>query len=393
MRTDQRSAHVLIPCLLGLAIIIGPAALVAQQVPVKQTRQVFRLGGPDAAEPYAFSQPPRLIVDSAGYIFARVASDGAVSVFNPSGGFVRTIGRKGQGPGEFEIATGHGLLGDTLWIGNWPTPRISRFLRNGTHVATVRTPFEYGRSFGGPVGLTALLAGGHALVVPPSPVIGVEERILLPVVVGPADMIRRDTIAMMPTPRGLFIRSVGTWVFDPVPASPRVAQATNGLAVAVAQWSDTTPGVVDLRVHSADGTQRWRRSLRLTAPAIPRDVRDSLIAAGVTKARPQIASARARGGGPGGSVESLVERGLTLPRHFAPIRRLVLGIDGTVWLEQMDGLRGGSWLVLDRSGTPRFQVRLPATFTIDDATIDSIWGTDQDELGVAYMIRLRVVDG
>jgi hypothetical protein len=206
-------------------------------------------------------------------------------------------------------------------------------------------------------------------------------------------MMRRDTIAMMPTPRGLFIPSVGTWAFEPVPAGPLVARATNGLAVAIARWSDTTPGVVDLRVLSADGTQRWRRSVRLTAPVIPGRVRDSLIAVGVTKARPQIASARARGGGPGGAVETLVERGLTLPRHFAPIRRLVVGIDGTVWLEQMDGFHGGSWLVLDRSGTPRFQVRLPATFTIGDATIDSIWGTDQDDLGVAYMIRLRVVDG
>jgi hypothetical protein len=227
-------------------------------------------------------------------------------------------------------------------------------------------------------------------VIPPTPVIGVEDRILLPVVVGPTSMSRRDTIAMMPTPRGMFITSVGTWSFDPVPPGPRVSVASNGLAVAVAEWTDSVPGVVELRVIAADGAQRWRRSLRLPAPVIPRSVRDSLTAIAVKKALPQIAAARARGVGPSGSVDGLVERGLGLPRHFAPIGEIVLGLDGALWVQQMEGLRGANWLVFDRTGVPRFQVRLPPTFTLNDATIDSIWGTEQDDLGVAYMIRLTV---
>jgi hypothetical protein len=75
------------------------------------------------------------------------------------------------------------------------------------------------------------------------------------------------------------------------------------------------------------------------------------------------------------------------------VGRIVLGRDGALWIEQMDGLRTGNWLVLDRSGTPRFQVRLPSTFVVNDATMDSVWGTEQDDLGVAYLVRLRVVEG
>jgi hypothetical protein len=378
---------------LVVAMLFAPAEMASQQLPTRQTRQMFRLGGPDAKDAYAFSQTPRLVVDSAGFIFARIASEGAVSIFGPDGAFVRTIGRKGQGPGEFEVAANHGLLGDTLWVSNWPTPRISRFLRDGTHITTVRTPFDYGRSFGGPVGLTALLPGGRAIVTPPSPVMGVDEPIHLPVIVGPVDMMRRDTIALTQTPRGLFIPSLGTWSFEPVRPSPYVTWASNGSGVAVASWHDSLPGVVDVRVIGADGTQRWRRSLHLSAAPIPRTVRDSLIAVGVEKVQPQMAAARGRGRAPSGNVRNLVEHGLRLPRHFAPVGRIVLGRDGALWIEQMDGLRTGNWLVLDRGGTPRFQVRLPSTFVVNDATMDSVWGTEQDDLGVAYLVRLRVVEG
>ncbi len=374
----------------AIALCVPCTAADARQVAERQATPVFRLGGVNAAAAYAFAQPPRLVVDVDGYIYARLPNDGAVSVFDPDGRFVRTIGRKGEGPGEFQVAAGHGLLGDTLWVINWPTPRVSRFLTNGTHIATSAMPVDYGHAFGGPAGVSALLRDGRALIEPPSPVLGVDEPIHLPVMLGTPDMRTRDTIAFMPTPRGMFIPSVGVWTFAPIPTPPLVAVASNGSGIAIAEWSDAAPGVVDLRLVSPRGTERWRRSLRFDARVIPASVRDSLIAVGVEKSRRQIDEARRLGSVPRASAESLVERGLSLPRHFAPVGRLVVGIDGTVWLEQMAGAERATWLVLDPDGRVQFQVQVPAGFTVEEASMHGVWGTEQDEWDVAYLVRLRV---
>ena len=378
--------------LLALALALLPMSVGAQPAEVRHTTPIFRLGGPNADDVHAFPEPPRLIVDAKGYIYARIPSDGAVTVFDPDGAFVRRIGGKGEGPGEFQIAAAHGLLGDTLWIVNWPTPRVSRFLTNGTHTDTERTPFDYGRTFGGPVGLDALLRDGRAVVLPPSPVLGVDEPIRLPVLLGTAPaMDERDTIASMATPRGMFIPGLGTWTFTPVAAPPLVAMASNGTGVAVATWSDTAPGLVEVRLHAPDGSERWRRSIRLDARVIPASVRDSLIAVGVEKARQQFERARAQGRIAGGSLEKMVERGLSLPRHFAPVDRLLIGIDETVWLQQMNGLTPDDWLVLDRAGALYARVRVPVGLWVEEASMRDIWGTEQDDLDVAWMVRLRVV--
>ena len=50
----------------------------------------------------------------------RGGQDAAIVVLDAEGGFVRTIGRKGEGPGEFVVIGDMGFVGDTLWLQNWP---------------------------------------------------------------------------------------------------------------------------------------------------------------------------------------------------------------------------------------------------------------------------------
>jgi len=53
-------------------------------------------GGPE----YLFSRVGGLAVDTEGNIYAIESREAAVRVFDKKGGYLRTIGRKGQGPGE-----------------------------------------------------------------------------------------------------------------------------------------------------------------------------------------------------------------------------------------------------------------------------------------------------
>lgn len=63
------------------------------------------------------SQVTDLAVDSRGQIYVGDWYQQRVTVFSPNGGVVRTIGRKGAGPGEFESIRGVQILaGDSLMV-------------------------------------------------------------------------------------------------------------------------------------------------------------------------------------------------------------------------------------------------------------------------------------
>ena len=375
-----------------LAIAITPCPLDAQAVPVRRATQVFRFGGPDAREPYAFAGPPSLVVDSAGFIHARLASQGTVVVFDADGKLVRTIGRKGEGPGEFQVAYRHGLIGDTLWVTNWPTPRISMFRTDGAHLVTRRTPVNIGQMrLSAPAGISGLLTGGRAYVALDALVLGEGGgRVLLPVLVGSREMQNIDTVTMVPSPQSLYVAGVGSWAFQPMPSSPLFDIASAGTAIATAEWDRANPGSVTVRVVAPDGTERLRRQLQLSAQPMPKRVRDSLLAIALEKARPQLDAARRRGTSLRASNERLVEEGLGLPDHYPPVRSLRIGIDGTLWLERFGEGRRGDWLVLDRAGAPLFHVQLPATLDVQEASATDVWGTDRDDLDVSYLVRLRL---
>src|SRR5687768_10191408 len=146
-----------------LLAVITPL-LAGAQIPTRRATQVFRFGGPDAKDPYAFSASPRLVVDSARFIYARLASEATIIVFDGDGRLVRRIGGRGEGPGEFQVASRHGLIGDTLWVTNWPTPRLSLFRKDGTHLSTTASVFDAGARFSAPLGIGGLLVGGRAFV-------------------------------------------------------------------------------------------------------------------------------------------------------------------------------------------------------------------------------------
>jgi hypothetical protein len=72
------------------------------KTPVLELKEDLSLGGPEAQGDYAFGQIRTFIVDDAGSIYVLDTQSDHIKVFDRSGKYVRTIGRKGQGPGELE---------------------------------------------------------------------------------------------------------------------------------------------------------------------------------------------------------------------------------------------------------------------------------------------------
>ena len=93
--------------ILALAIAAGACsdvpddALDADRSLTAEFVEVFRVGGTDLPDWAQFGTPPRLGFDGGGNLFVLNPNVPVVAVLNRDGGLVRTLGRRGEGPGEF----------------------------------------------------------------------------------------------------------------------------------------------------------------------------------------------------------------------------------------------------------------------------------------------------
>lgn len=138
----------------------------------------------------------------------------------------------------------------------------------------------------------------------------------------------------------------------------------------------------------------WTLSVRPVP--LPDALRDSLVYAG----RDRVREARRRAleqnlfeeYAPSVPTADEVAEAAYLPARSPPIRDVLLGLDGTVWLQRADGLAEGPWLALGPDGTPLFRVTLPAGAHLREASGEALWATTTDELGIPYVVRWDVVD-
>lgn len=394
----SRSEHPAAPALRGTLVLLAVALLLvavvgapaaAQGLPRRTAHEAFRLGGIDAPQHEAFPSEPRLEVTGEGAVITRSVNATALEVFDAAGRHLGTVGRSGDGPGEFRGVVAHGILGDTLWAVHFPTPRVSRFRVDGTHLADAPLRLlDRGMTMSSPETVTALLRDGWTLTVPSAFVAGRDDRVAIPVLLGRLDSGETRSVAEQQMPPGLFVPGVGVFFRAPfIPLPPLFAVAGDGAGFATASWEDGRPGHLQLARFHPDGTEAWARPLTLPAERIPPAVRSAMVQEAVELATPTVERLRGMGQPVRGSVESLVREGLHLPEYHPPVDRMVVGSDGGIWLR-----RGGhgdtrEWVVLDPEGAPRFSFLLPAGTTIGAVLGDSAWASLVGEYDIPYVVR------
>lgn len=141
-------ALALLPTLAVLAALVGlagcrtgPGAVVARDsagIRVVDNREpewspeeawrlgdpVLDLGGPDAAGPTAFQWVTTAFFTESGVLVV-VESAGDIKLFGGDGHPLRTIGGNGDGPGEFRMVAGAGLVGDSVWVYDYSHRRLT----------------------------------------------------------------------------------------------------------------------------------------------------------------------------------------------------------------------------------------------------------------------------
>jgi hypothetical protein len=83
---------------------------------------------------------PRVVADEAGQIFAMDGGNRRIQVYGPDGKYLRTIGRSGNGPGEFGNVALIARAGNQLATHERSTAYLSLFSVDGTYQRRVLAP-------------------------------------------------------------------------------------------------------------------------------------------------------------------------------------------------------------------------------------------------------------
>ncbi len=336
-------------------LLLAPAHLTAQ-LPQRTLVATFRLGGVNAPEYAAFAREPTIVADSDGTIFVRTAQPPTINVFDAQGRFVRTIGREGEGPGEFTIAGRHGVLADTLWVLDPVNARVTLFDREGTVLATrPSNPDGRGTDFGSQQFTTVPLLGGHVIQIPGMPPPGTDHPLEAPIRFRPdaSESPRQVGTLTVPTD-GLLVPGVGVfWLRDFPAFPPLISVASNGGGWAYVDDDEANPAAAVISRYSASGELVWTRTLESPRTPVSDTARDRLVDAALEIFTPDVLEstrrwAEAQGEpAPRGTRKDMVEDALGLPDFYAPFDDVVMGRDGSVWLRRGSEGRDAEWLILD----------------------------------------------
>ena len=140
-----------LPCVLITAVVLATGAVPvnarAQVVVVENTlasawtttrewtlEEDLRIWGPPGGY---LGDVIALVADARDNMYILDGTTQEIQVFDAEGGFLRTLGGQGQGPGEFREALGPAIApGDTLWVADQGAPRYSIFGPDGTLIGT-----------------------------------------------------------------------------------------------------------------------------------------------------------------------------------------------------------------------------------------------------------------
>ena len=125
-------------CLAALVISVGVlASTQAQELAFTLVEKLVIGDDEEAPAEYIFSNPDQVRTDSKGNIYVRDERRADVRVFNASGQYVTTIGKRGEGPGEMrEIIGMHVDTQDRLIVADRPSHRFTIFTDLGKRFET-----------------------------------------------------------------------------------------------------------------------------------------------------------------------------------------------------------------------------------------------------------------
>jgi len=368
----------------GIEIVTTETA--AADVPVFATLDStpgLRLGAVDGTAEEQFGSVRDLAPLADGGVAVLDGQAAEIRVFGPDGTFLRTVGHKGEGPGELSSPGNLSRLAeDSLAVWDYRTGRITVFAPDGTLGREATVAFDgYGRPFaasffpdGRMVGMSLYNAGSFS---------GDEKMTFQQdsavLVVNAADGSLVDTVDVLPNSETLrTVRASGQMVSVSM-TTTRFGRSSVFAAHPDGVWSGFGDHY-EIRLHdAADG--HVTRILR--APGLDRHLTnaeaDQILEASLAEAEKPEERRAAQ------EVNDLSPRPELRPAYD----RLVIDDQGRLWLRGWEGTAPETfrWWVFAPDAALLGYVDVPGNFRLVAVTGDQAWGVTHDDLDVSYVVR------
>ena len=310
-----------------------------------------------------------IAVDQSGRLYAVDGQAAAVRVFDDRGAFVRSLGRRGDGPGEFEVPQGVDVIGRRVFVYDGDGSRVAVFDTAGSLMMSTRIPVtSYGYLWRGGAVDSSRIADEQ--LVRADTMFRTVLRIL-DLADGSADTLPLPSCgyerpAMYQFPMG-------------VAAVPFAAGGSSWIDVdGEATWCGHTGRAVVYRIAFGDSLP----SDSLVSHAVPGAVSDSEFEAEVERLE------RFAQGAGGGTIDPS-----RIPRIKPVLHRVDRDPDGRMWMRVADSA-GAAFHVFRPDGGVIARVRLPQTPSAHHPAAfdgDRVYLVGEDDAG-APVVRRYVVD-
>ncbi len=389
----------LLPLLLPACADGPPPDAAATEVEEWQAVPDLRLGSVDGSV-YALTPIADMTVGKSGTIYTLHPQEARVRAFSADGAPLDDIGRRGEGPGEFESVTRMGWAGDTLWVMDlYGGYRFVKLSEEGDFLEEFRVPYEFPGDPGGagPPRAAGLLQDGtiHGAPVAWTRLVVTGEITHYVPMLMDRDGRITDTLPAIPfgnSDWGVFepdeIRGPSWYGPQPFADGPLWSFVPGEAALLrVDRDAPTTAAAAPFTLAKLtfEGDTVFSRSYSAEPVAVTRAEIDSVL-----EARVRELVEGGFGGERAGRVRRWAERTLHTPSFRSPVEALKAGRDGTVWLRQQGEGDRSPWLVLDSLGNPEARVSLPSRLEVAEADRDHVWGWETDALDVPYVVRYRI---
>lgn len=376
--------------LLAAFFVVQATPLAAQTAPRWSLVPELRIGGEAATAPeYEFTTVRGIAIGPNGAMYVTQGQEQEIRVYDAQGKHVRTIGRKGGGPGEFTGLGSIGFVGDTLYTTDFQLRRITLFRADGSLITTIVSeasePSRFdsvvfrpspqvllsdGSALGGASYASHLVASGQ---IKAAPVYRLTRAARVQAIIAWVPVGSGQASLMSGTSAMFF-----TQPFSDAPLS--VFAATAGRLYVVARAAQAGSRSFRVTAIRTNGDTLWSRSYPYRPVPLGSARADSV--------RSTLASRYS--GGRAGFTPDQISKAIFIPDHQVTITRAFATHDGSLWLRREQFSDPLSWTVIAPNGNIAATLVLPPNVRPMTVIGDNVWGVELDDDDVPQLVRYRI---
>jgi hypothetical protein len=353
---------------LAAILVIAPLGTLAGQAP--PALRTSTLPGADGVDWVSVAS---IAVSRSGVVAVAEGADRQVVLFPVGARAPMRIGRKGEGPGEFESIAVIGWHADSFWVRD--QRKLSLFSPSGQFIRHIPIPSPQlalpGREPERLLGGIVLALGADDQMVQ---LLTTRGQALVVGTVGRSGVLNRA--AMTIEPPKCPGQGVPGAVRMPFCTKPLVSASASGRWIASVVLASRAAGRVAMNVTVTDeaGTARWAQKLDFAEVPISRQYADSIrgVIAGYQGTPPELAAK---------------VRAAEMSTFFPPVTDVLVGKDGELWLRVRVAPDGFVWQRHD--GTGRMIGRASASPRLELQAVagSTAWGVMRDADDVPQVVR------